>query len=101
MGLYRWFFLAQPAFSEEVSIYYILRNNIFIKILIQCKINDEEISYLDRHVDNFIKLNLENFTQIEIDIDYFFLSLLGYKEKSKHLLVKNKDYFKNLVKDYI
>ncbi len=48
----------------------------------------------------FVKLNLENVVQIDIDLDLFFLNLLGYKDKAKQFILKNLDYFKNFVKDY-
>lgn len=85
--------------KQEATNYYSIRNNIFLRILIECKINDDEISYLDKHIDTFVKLNLENVVQIDIDIDLFFLNLLGYKDKGKQFILKNLDYFKNFIKD--
>lgn len=86
--------------KQEAINYYSIRNNIFLRILIECKINDDEIFYLDKHIDLFIKINLENVIQIDIDLDLFFLNLLGYKEKAKQFILKNLDYFKNFVEDY-
>ncbi len=86
--------------KQDAINYYSIRNNIFLRILIECKINDDEISYLDKHVEKFVKINLENVVQIDIDLDYFFLNLLGYKDKGKQFILKNLDYFKYFVIDY-
>ena len=86
--------------KKELKLFYSQRNNIFLRILIEFVINYEEISFLEKHVDDFVKINLENLVQIDIDLDLFFLNLLGFKDKSKNFILKNLDYFKNFVKDF-
>lgn len=91
--------------SEEEAIqlqkFYIQRNNLFIQILILIrKYTMKEKEYFYRQIDSFIKINNENILVIELDVDFFFLSLLGFHHKAKSLLIKNNEYFKNFIKEY-
>jgi hypothetical protein len=83
---------------ERRKQFYFKRNNIFFTILFHCKQNTETSSFFDKHVDYFIRVNLENTVQSDLEVDYFILSLLGYKDRAKNLIVKQNEYFKNFLK---
>jgi hypothetical protein len=86
---------------REVQRFYNQRNNLFLRILILVKkYSKKEKEYYYKQIDSFIKANNENLVDIQIDVDYFFLSKLGYFTKGRNLLVKHNEYFKNLVKEY-
>jgi len=87
--------------TNKIKKYYMQRNNLFLKILMLIK-KDSRMNkeFYHRQVDSFIKVNSENLVEINIDVDFFFLSLLGYHHKAKKFLIKHNEYFKNLVKDY-
>jgi len=81
--------------------YYVERNNLFIKILIAVKqFAQKGKDYFNKHIDSFLKINTENAVEIELDVDYFFLNILGYRSKAKSMLLKHNEYFKNLIKEY-
>jgi hypothetical protein len=84
---------------ERRKYFYIKRNNIFYTILLYCKKNNERSPFIDRHVDYFIRANLENLTQIDLEVDYFLLGLFDYKDKAKNLIIKQNEHFKTLLKD--
>ena len=87
--------------TNEIKKYYMQRNNLFLKILMLIKKDSKKKKeFYHRQVDSFIKVNNENLVEINIDVDFFFLSLLGYHHKAKNFLIKHNEYFKNLVKDY-
>jgi hypothetical protein len=84
---------------ERRRQFYVKRNNIFFTILFYCKQNPETACYFDRHVDFFIRVNLENSTMIDLEVDYFMLSVFGYKDKARNLIIKQNEYFKNHLKN--
>ncbi len=90
--------------------YLVMRNNIFLRLLLEAHFlfleKDNVLGNLDylRQPIEFFKNCLcerENDVNIEIDVEVFFLSVMGYKDKAMAIMVKFNDYFKNFTKDFI
>lgn len=85
---------------EKRRQFYIQRNNLFLTILLYSKIGKDRDIYMDRQVEYFVRVNQGNFTTLDYEVDYLFLSILGYRDKAKSLLVKYNDHFKDFIKDF-
>ncbi len=86
---------------HKIKKFYIQRNNLFLKLLIVSKVfTKAEKDFYNKQIDSFIKINNENVVDIQLDVDYFFLSYLGYYQKAKSMVIKHNEYFKNLIKEY-
>jgi hypothetical protein len=83
---------------EKRKQFYIKRNNIFFTILFYCK-NLSTAVIIDKQVDYFVKVNLENHVPIDLEVDFFLLTIHGYKDKAKNLIIKQNEYFKSHLKD--
>lgn len=90
----------------------VIRNNIFLRVLIEASLafsdrrDDmalfEDLSFLRPHIEAFKNILCERdrlFT-LEIDVEVFFLSILGYKDKALAIVIKFYDYFNNFLKDF-
>jgi hypothetical protein len=84
---------------EKRKQFYIKRNNIFFAILLYSKQTSETLFFMDKQIDYFIRANLENTVLIDIEVDYFLLSVFGYKDKARNLLIKQNEYFKSHLKN--
>jgi hypothetical protein len=89
--------------SDPVQIFkkkkfYTARNDLFFNLLLYSNLNKENSNTMDKQVDNFIKVNNENLTSLDYEVDYFFLCILGYRDKAKSLLIKYNEYFKTFLK---
>ena len=69
-------------------------------LLLIKKYSQKEKEFYYKQVDSFIKINNENIIETHLDVDFFFLSYLGYHQKAKNLIIKHNEYFKNLIKEY-
>jgi hypothetical protein len=89
-----------------------LRNNLFLRIIIEAsyiysntneksKIMLDDLSYLKPHIEIFknIICDRDKMDTLEIDVEVFFLTILGYKEKARSIVVKFYDYFKKIIND--
>jgi hypothetical protein len=87
------------------------RNNLFLRVLIEasqffnCSKNKmilDDMSFLKPHIEIFKNMicEREKSDTLEIDVEVFFLSILGYKEKAKTIVVKFYDYFKKFMRDF-
>jgi hypothetical protein len=87
------------------------QNNLFLRVLIEASqfYNNyknnmilDDMSFLKPHIDIFKNMmcEREKSDTLEIDVEVFFLSILGYKEKAKTIVVKFYDYFKKFMRDF-
>lgn len=107
--------------KEERKKNIILRNNIFLRLLVEAyeararenlDVNEyengddekvfQDFGFLRSHIESFknVLCERENSIHLEIDVEVFFLSILGYKDKAKSLIVKFYDYFKTFMKTF-
>lgn len=78
--------------DEKRKKFIIERNNFFLKVLF----NIEENNYrVDDLVNQFVMRNTETISEIEVD--YFFLCFLEYKDKSEALEIRHNEYFRSLL----
>ncbi len=90
-----------------------LRNNLFLRILIEAthflgETNEryqsifEDITFIMPHIEAFknILCEQDKSDSIEVDVEVFFLTILGYKDKAKTIVVKFYDYFKKFIRDF-
>ncbi len=90
-----------------------LRNNLFLRILVEAthflsETNEryqsifEDLSFLMPHIEAFknILCEQDKSDSIEVDVEVFFLTILGFKDKAKTIVVKFYDYFKKFIRDF-
>ncbi len=90
-----------------------LRNNLFLRVLLEATLffnetNEryhsilEDFSFLMPHIETFknILCEQEKSDSFEVDVEVFFLTLLGFKDKAKTLVVKFYDSFKKFMRDF-
>jgi hypothetical protein len=68
------------------------RNNFFLRVLFNI---DENNYRVDDLVNSFVMRNTETISEIEVD--YFFLCLLEYKDKSEALEIRHNEYFRSIL----
>jgi hypothetical protein len=89
------------------------RNNLFLRVLIEAshiyanttdkiRMMLEDMVFLKPHIEIFknIICDREKSDTLEIDVEVFFMSILGYKDKSKTIVVKFYDYFKKFMREF-
>lgn len=91
-------FKSLDAETFGLKIFYVQRNNFFYCVLIEVIKLGKSLDIMNKHIDTFVKLNNENKVIIDVETDYFFLLLLGLKDKAKILLVKFNNYLKQIFK---
>ena len=68
------------------------RNNFFLRVL--TSLDDKNY-----RVDDLVNTFIMRYTELipEIEVDYFFLCLYGYKDKAEMLEIKHNEYFRSLL----
>jgi hypothetical protein len=78
--------------DEKRKKFIIERNNFFLRVLFNL---DENNYRVDDLVNSFVMRNTETISEIEVD--YFFLCFLEYKDKSESLEIRHNEYFRSLL----
>lgn len=90
-----------------------LRNNLFLRILIEATniiaicheryhTIFEDLSFLMPHIEAFknILCEQDKSDSSEVDVEVFFMTILGFKDKAQTIVVKFYDYFKKFIRDF-
>lgn len=78
--------------EEKKKKFLIERNNFFFRVLISL---DEQNFRVDDLVNTFVMRFTESLPELEVD--FFFLCFLEYKDKSEAIEIRHNEYFRNLM----